>query len=85
MSRIARPVIGWRGGQPLDRGLGVSHIALGATVQQCLHQNTRRRNTPRQQLSLANQFVDGGAHERYGLVAIPTPGHLTRQVHVDEP
>ena len=41
-------------------------------------------NAPRQQLSLANQLVDGGAHERYGLIAISTPSPLTRQVHIDE-
>ena len=84
MSRITRPVIGWRGRQPLDRGLGFGHVTLGPAVQQCLHQNTRRRNAPRQQLSLANQMVDGGAHERYRLIAISTPSPLTCQVHVDE-
>ena len=29
-------------------------------------------------------MVDGGAHERYGVIAISTPSPLTRRVHVDE-
>ena len=84
MSRIARPVVGWRGRQPVDRGLGFGHVTVGSAIQQCLHQNTRRGNAPHQQLSLAEQMVDGGAHERYGLIAISTPSPLTRQVHLDD-
>jgi hypothetical protein len=41
-------------------------------------------NAPPQQLSPADQIVDGGAHQRYGLIAISTPSPLTRQVHVDD-
>src|SRR6478735_1795490 len=44
----------------------------------------RRWDAPLQQLSLAEQMVDGGAHERYGVIAISTPSPLTRQVHLDE-
>ena len=84
MSRITRPVVGWRGRQPVDRGLGFGHVTVGAAIEQCLHQNTGRWNAPRQQPSLAEQMVDGGAHERYGLIAISTPSPLTRQVHVDD-
>jgi hypothetical protein len=29
-------------------------------------------------------MVDGGAHERYGVIAISTPSPLARQVHLDE-
>jgi hypothetical protein len=29
-------------------------------------------------------MVDGGAHERDGVIAVFTPGFLTRQVHVDD-
>jgi hypothetical protein len=32
----------------------------------------------------ANEIVDGGAHERYRLIAISTPSHLTRQVHIGD-
>jgi hypothetical protein len=35
-------------------------------------------------MSLAEQMVDSGAHERYRLIAISTPSLLARQVHVDE-
>ena len=40
----------------------------------------RSQECPRpQQLSLAEQMVDGGAHERYGLIAISTPSPLPRR------
>ncbi len=84
MSRITSTVVGWRVRQPVDRGLGFGHVTLGPAIQQCLHQNTRRRNAPQQQSSLAEEMVDGGAHQRYGLIAIATPSPLTCQVHVDE-
>jgi hypothetical protein len=29
-------------------------------------------------------MVDGGAHERYGLVAIPAPSPLTRRVDLKQ-
>jgi hypothetical protein len=77
-------VVGWRGRQPGDGGLGFGHVTVGPTVEQCLHQDTRRWNAIRQQLSLADQIVDGGAHERYGAVAISTPSPLPGRVHVDE-
>ncbi len=80
MSRIARSVVGWRVRQPLDRGLGFGHVTVGAAIEQCLHQNTGRGNAPPQQPSLAEQMVDGGAHERYGLIAIstPSPAHAAK-------
>jgi hypothetical protein len=34
-------------------------------------------NAPPQQLSPADQMVDGGEHERYGVIAISTPSPLT--------
>ena len=49
-----------------------------------LHQNTCRRNAPEQQLSLAEQMVDGGAHQRDDLVAIPTSSPLPRHVDLDD-
>ncbi len=78
MSRITRPVIGWRGGQPLDRGLGFGDVTVGPAIEQCLHQNTGRGSAPLQQLSRADQMVDGGAHQRYGVIAIAAPSPLTR-------
>ena len=83
MSRISQTVIGWRGRQPLDRGFGFGHVTVGPAIQQCLHQNTRRRSAPHRQSSLAEQMVDSGAHQRYGLIAISTPSPLTCQVHID--
>jgi hypothetical protein len=38
-------------------------------------------DAPPQQPSLAEQMVDGGAHERYGVIAVSTPSPLTRRVH----
>src|SRR5271155_6271738 len=76
--------IGWRVRHPGDRGLGFDHTSVGPAIAQCLHQNTRRRNAPPQQLSLAEQMVDGVAHERYRAIAISMPSPLTRHVHVDE-
>ena len=35
-------LIGWRGRQPVDRGLGFLHVVVGPTIEQCLHQNARR-------------------------------------------
>ena len=46
-----------------------------------LHQNARRRNAPHQQPSLAEQMVDGGAHERYGVIAISTPSLSAPSTH----
>jgi hypothetical protein len=59
-------------------------FTVGPTVEQCLHQNTRRSNAPQQQPSLAEQMVDGGAHKRYGVIAITAPSPLTRQVDLDD-
>jgi len=53
----SQTLIGWRGGKPLDCGLGFGHVTLGPAIEQCLHQNTRRRKAPPQQLSLAG--LDG--------------------------
>ena len=39
---------------------------------------------PRQQLSPVDQLVDGGAHDRYGVIAIATPSPLARHVHIDD-
>src|ERR1700749_2813677 len=69
-------LIGWRSRQALDRGLGFGHVTVGPAVQQCLHQNTRRWNAPHQQLSLAEQMVDGGAPEGDGGHADPPPRPL---------
>jgi len=44
----------------------------------------RRRNAIRQQLSLADQIVDGGTHERDGVIAISTPSPLTRRVDLKQ-
>jgi hypothetical protein len=35
-------------------------------------------------LFLAEQMINGVAHESYGVIAISTPSPLTRQLHVDE-
>jgi hypothetical protein len=35
-------------------------------------------------LSVAEQMVDGGAHDRYRVIAIPSPSPLTRQIDIDE-
>ncbi len=35
-------------------------------------------------MSLTDQVVDRGAHERYRLVAISTPSHFPRHVRIDE-
>ena len=64
--------------------VGFGHVTVGPAVEQCRHQNTRRWNAPRQQLFVAEQMVDGGAHERYGLVAIPAPSPLTRRVDLKQ-
>ena len=53
-------LIGRRGQESLDRGLGFGKVTLGPAVQQCLHQNTRRLNAMPEQPSLAEQMVDGG-------------------------
>src|SRR6185436_287001 len=47
-----------------------------------LDQKTRRWNAVRHQLSLAEQIVYGGTHDRYGDVATSTPSPLTCQIHV---
>src|SRR3954454_18270541 len=60
-SLVSQTLIGWRGRYPLDRGLGFGHISVGAAVQQCLRQNTRRQNPPRQWLALTEQVVGSGA------------------------
>ena len=49
----------------------------GPAVQQRLHQNSGRVNAPPQQLSPADQIVDGGTQERYGVIAISPPSPLT--------
>src|ERR1700722_9441997 len=77
-------LVGWRGRQPVDGGLGFGHVTVGPAVEQCLHQNTRRWNAPPQQLSLAEQIVGGGAQERYRLIAVSTPSLLPRRVHLYE-
>ena len=77
-------VVGWRVRQPGDRGLGFGHVSVGPAIEQCFHQNTGRWNAPLQQLSLAEQMIDGGAHERYGVVAVSTPGPLTCRIYVEE-
>ena len=84
MSRITEPS---SAGAAANRSIAASASAtslVGPAIEQCLHQNTRRWSAPRQQLSLADQVVDGGAHQRYRLVAISTPSLLPRHVHVDE-
>ena len=53
-------------------------------VEQCLHQNTRRWNAPQQQSSCAEQMVDGGAHERYRVIAVSTSSPFTCQVDLDD-
>ena len=58
-------------------GLRLRHV--GPAVEQCLHQNTRCRNVPRQRRSLAEQMVDGGMHEGYGAIAISTPSPLSAE------
>jgi hypothetical protein len=80
----SQAVVGWRVRQPGDRGLGFDHVTVGPAIEQCLHQNTGRWNAPRQQLSVAEQMVDGGAHDRYRVIAIPSPSPLTRQIDIDE-
>jgi hypothetical protein len=37
-------LVGWRGRQPVDRGLGVNEVAVGTALQQRLHQNAGRRD-----------------------------------------
>src|ERR1700751_4537851 len=76
-------LFGWRGRYPLDRGLGLDQVTLGRAIEQCLHQNTCRRNAPPQQPSLAELIVDGRAHERYGAIAISALSLLTSQVDLD--
>ena len=39
-------LVAWRGRQSVDRGLGFGHVTVGTALQQCLHQNTGRRNAP---------------------------------------
>src|ERR1700733_14730840 len=80
----SQTLIGRRRRQSLDSGLGLSHIIVRPAIEECLHQKTRRRSTPHQQLSLADHMVDGSAHERYGLIVIAAPSPLPRQVHVDD-
>src|SRR4051812_26923847 len=64
--------------------MGCDPVTLGAPTEQCLDQNTRSWNAPTQQLSLAEQMVDGSSHERYRTIAISTPSPLPRQVHVND-
>jgi hypothetical protein len=54
----------YSGGQAGDRGLGFVHVTVRPAIWQCLHQDTDRGNAPRQQLSLAEEMVGGGPHER---------------------
>src|SRR5580693_3711685 len=77
-------LIGWRGRQPLDRGFGFGYVTVGAAVEQRFHQNTRRWNAPQQQSSCAEQMVDGGAHERYRVIAVSTSSPFTCQVDLDD-
>ena len=56
-----QPLVGWRGRQPVDRGLGFGHVALGTALQQRLHQNAGRRNA-KPELSCMEQIVYGCAH-----------------------
>jgi hypothetical protein len=67
-----------------NRGFGFGHVIVGAAFEQCLHQNTRCWNAPRQQLSRTDQMVDGGAHDRYGVTAISTPSPRTRRVDLKQ-
>ena len=74
MSRITRPS---SAGAVANRSMAASasgHVAVGPSIEQCLHQITGRWNAVRQQPSLAEQMIDGGADERYGLIAISKPG-----------
>ena len=54
--------------------LGFDHVSVGAAIEQCLHQNTRRWNAPPQQLSLpelslapADMSAPRGVKERASL------------------
>ena len=60
------------------------YVTVGPAIEQRLHQTTRRRNAPQQQLSLAEQMVGGGADERYRVVAISAPSTLTPRVDLDD-
>ena len=72
------------GCQPLDRGLGFGRIIRGSAIEQHFHQHTRRRNAPRQQPFVAEQVLDDGTDEPYGVIAISTPSPLTRGVDIDD-
>ena len=77
-------VVGRRGGQPPGCGLGFGRITVGGALEQCLHQNARRKNSPSQQLSLADQMLDRVAHGRYGGVVMSMPSYLPGQIHLDK-
>ena len=53
--------------------LGFAYVTLGRTIEQCLHHNTRRWSAPPQQLSLFDQLIDSGAHQRYREQRQPHP------------
>jgi hypothetical protein len=72
------------GCQPGDRGFGFSHVGVSAAIEQCLRENTFRWNAPPRRLSLPEEMVDGGKHQRYRLIKISKPRPLARQVHLDD-
>ena len=85
MSRMAKPSSVGAPANRSYRGLGFGHVSVAAPRSSSVSTRTPvARNAPGQQLSLADQIVDGRAHERYGAVEISTLGPLTRQIHLDD-
>ena len=75
MSRIAEPFVCRQVRQPVDRLLGFGQVALGATLQQRLHQNAGAPNA-KEGPSCLVQLVHGLAHHRNGSIAVAAPGPL---------
>ena len=70
---------------PVDRDFGLNYILVGAALEQCLHQSTRRRHAQRCQLPLKHQLIDGGMHQLDRVFAISASKPLTRHENLYEP